>query len=148
MSAALGLDDIVVLNDFEAQALAVAALDRGQMERIGGGEGEPRGSRVVLGPGTGLGVAGLINWRGTWIPVPGEGGHVDVGPRTARDQAIWPHLEMVGGRVSGEQLVSGRGLVNIYRACAAADGVAPVHSRPQDISAAALASAVSATTRA
>ena len=70
----LGLSDIVVLNDFEAQALAVVALGAEHMEKIGPGEPEPLGSRVVLGPGTGLGVAGLIHACHRWIPVPGEGG--------------------------------------------------------------------------
>lgn len=138
MAAALDIGDITLLNDFEAQALAVVALGGEYLEKIGGRAGDPAGSRVVLGPGTGLGVAGLVNWRGTWIPVPGEGGHMDVGPRTERDLAIWPHLEKTGGRVSGEQLVCGRGLVNIYRAVAAADGLAPALQKPAEISAAGL----------
>ena len=63
------------------------------MEKIGGGEPEAGASRVVLGPGTGLGVAGLIRACGRWIPVPGEGGHMDIGPRTPRDFEVFPHLE-------------------------------------------------------
>ena len=55
------LSDIVVLNDFEAQALAVVALGEEHMEKIGGGAPEAGAGRVVLGPGTGLGVAGLIH---------------------------------------------------------------------------------------
>ena len=92
------------------------------MEKIGGGAPEPDASRVVLGPGTGLGVAGLIHACGRWIPVPGEGGHMDIGPRTPRDFEIFPHLEPIEGRISGEQILCGRGLVNIYRAVARADG--------------------------
>jgi len=134
----LGLTDIVVLNDFEAQALATAALGEEHMERIGAGAAEPMGSRVVMGPGTGLGVAGMIHVRNIWIPVPGEGGHVDMGPRTPRDLQIWPHLEPIEGRISGEQLLCGRGLVNIYRAVAAADGAAARFSTPPEITAAAL----------
>ncbi|RVA71483.1 glucokinase, partial [Mesorhizobium sp. M7A.F.Ca.CA.001.11.2.1] len=61
MFASLGLSDIVVLNDFEAQALAVVALGEEHMEKIGGGTPEPNAGRVVLGPGTGLGVAGLVH---------------------------------------------------------------------------------------
>ena len=78
----LGLSDVVVLNDFEAQALAVVALGEEHMEKIGPGTPEPAAGRVVLGPGTGLGVAGLIHACHRWIPVPGEGGHMDIGPRT------------------------------------------------------------------
>ena len=119
---ALGLPDIVILNDFEAQALAVVALGEEHMEKIGGGEPEPNAGRVVLGPGTGLGVAGLIHACGRWIPVPGEGGHMDIGPRTPRDFEVFPHIEPIEGRISGEQILCGRGLVNIYRAVAKADG--------------------------
>jgi len=135
----IGLSDVIVLNDFEAQALAVVALGREHMVPIGPEHPVLPGGRVVMGPGTGLGVAGLVHARDMWIPVPGEGGHVDIGPRTARDHEIWPHLEPIEGRISGEQMLCGRGLVNIYRAICAADGVAPEMADPADITAAALA---------
>src|SRR5690606_25915350 len=118
MISALGLDEVVLLNDFEAQALGVVALGPEHMEKIGGGEAEPASGRVVLGPGTGLGVAGLVHSRGLWIPVPGEGGHVDIGPRSPRDFEIFPHIERIEGRISAEQMLCGRGLVNLYRAVA------------------------------
>ncbi|MEP9372111.1 glucokinase [Mesorhizobium sp. KR1-2] len=138
MFETLGLSDIVVLNDFEAQALAVAALGEEHMEKIGDGEPEPNAGRVVLGPGTGLGVAGLIHACHRWIPVPGEGGHMDIGPRTARDREIFPHLEPIEGRISGEQILCGRGLVSSYRAIAAADGKEARFTTPAEITAAAL----------
>jgi glucokinase len=135
MIAELGFEDVLVVNDFEAQALAVAALPAEYREDLGTG-GEPhRASRVVLGPGTGLGVAGLVLARDTWFPVPGEGGHVDVGPRSPRDFQIFPHLEPIEGRISAEQLLSGRGLVNIYRAICLADGIEPAFSIPADVTA-------------
>jgi glucokinase len=134
----LGLRDVVVLNDFEAQALAVVALGEEHMEKIGPGTPEPTAGRVVLGPGTGLGVAGLIHACNRWIPVPGEGGHMDIGPRTSRDFQVFPHLEPIEGRISGEQLLCGRGLVNIYRAVAKADGAAPRFATPAEITGAAL----------
>lgn len=138
MLANLGLSDIVVLNDFEAQALAVVALGEDGMEKIGGGAPEPEAGRVVLGPGTGLGVAGLIHALDRWIPIPGEGGHMDIGPRTPRDFEVFPHIETIEGRISGEQILCGRGLVNVYRAVAAADGKPAPFSRPAEITAAAL----------
>jgi glucokinase len=138
MFETLGLSDIVVLNDFEAQALAVAALGEEHMEKIGSGEPEPTAGRVVLGPGTGLGVAGLIHACHKWIPVPGEGGHMDIGPRTERDREIFPHLEPIEGRISGEQILCGRGLVNSYRAIAIADGKEARFTTPAEITAAAL----------
>ena len=134
----VGLSDVVLLNDFEAQALAVIALGEEHMEKIGGGGALPTAARVVLGPGTGLGVAGLVHSRGTWIPVPGEGGHMDIGPRSPRDFEIFPHLEQLDGRISGEQILCGRGLVNAYRAVALADGREPVFTQPAQVTRAAL----------
>ncbi|MFU0505232.1 glucokinase [Pseudaminobacter sp. NGMCC 1.201702] len=139
MFSSLGVGEVVVLNDFEAQALAVVALGDEHLEKIGGGNAEPNAGRVVLGPGTGLGVAGLIHSGGKWIPVPGEGGHMDIGPRTDRDRQIFPLLETIEGRISGEQILCGRGLVNAYHAVARANGVEPLFSTPAEITAAALA---------
>jgi glucokinase len=138
MLANLGLGDIVVLNDFEAQALAVVALGEEHMEKIGGGAPEPNAGRVVLGPGTGLGVAGLVHALKHWIPIPGEGGHMDIGPRTPRDFEVFPHIEPIEGRISGEQILCGRGLVNVYRAVAKADGKPSPLTQPAEITAAAL----------
>lgn len=139
MLAGLGLSDIVIVNDFEAQALAVAALGPEHLVAIGGGRAEAESSRVVLGPGTGLGVAGLVRARGIWIPVPGEGGHVDLGPRSDREAAIFAHVETIEGRISAEQILCGRGIVNLYRAVAAASGATPALADPAAITASALA---------
>ena len=138
MAATVGLMDVMILNDFEAQALAVVALGDHHLEKIGGGDALPHAGRAVLGPGTGLGVAGLMRSDGKWIPVPGEGGHMDIGPRTPRDYQVWPHIEPLEGRVSGEQILSGRGLVNTYRAVALADGKTPAFGTPAEITKAAL----------
>ncbi|WP_407703750.1 glucokinase [Xaviernesmea oryzae] len=141
MIAALDLAEVIVINDFEAQALAVADLSEANRAKIGGGEALTDHSCVVLGPGTGLGVAGLVHARQTWFPVPGEGGHVDLGPRTPRDLAIWPHLEVIEGRISGEQILCGRGLLNLYRAICAADGKPSLYADPAEVTQAALAHA-------
>ncbi|MEK1855899.1 MAG: glucokinase [Phyllobacterium sp.] len=138
MMETLGLRDITVLNDFEAQALAVVSLEPKHLEKLGGGAGDPHGSRAVLGPGTGLGVAGMVRARNSWVPVPGEGGHVDMGPRTARDLEIFPHLEHIEGRISGEQLLCGRGLQNIYRAICKVNGTEAILQTPAEITAAGL----------
>jgi glucokinase len=129
----LGFNTVIVLNDFEAQALAVASLTDKDREQIGPVGEAPTASRVVLGPGTGLGVAGVVRARSSWFPVPGEGGHVDIGPRSERDHEIFPHLYKIEGRVSAEEIVSGRGLVNIYKAVCAADGVTPAFDTPPDV---------------
>lgn len=109
------------------------------MEKIGGGAPEPNAGRVVLGPGTGLGVAGLIRALDHWIPVPGEGGHMDIGPRTPRDYQVFPYIEALEGRISGEQILCGRGLVNVYRAIATTDGKPAPFTSPAEVTSAALA---------
>ncbi|MDX8441843.1 glucokinase [Mesorhizobium australafricanum] len=138
MFRTLGLSEVVVLNDFEAQALAVVALGEEHMEKIGGSTPEANAGRVVLGPGTGLGVAGLIYALNRWIPVPGEGGHMDIGPRTSRDFEVFPHIDKLEGRISGEQILCGRGLVNVYRAVAKADARPAPFTTPAEVTAAAL----------
>jgi len=135
MIGGLGFEDVILVNDFEAQALAVAFIEDEHRVKVGGGEIDEHSSRVVLGPGTGLGVAGLVNCRHVWIPVPGEGGHIDMGPRTPRDFEIFPHLETIEGRISAEQLLCGRGLVNIYSAICAADNVEKRESQPAEVTA-------------
>ncbi len=139
MIEGLGLEDVLVVNDFEAQALAIAHLSDEHRERLGDASGDVVASRVVLGPGTGLGVGGLLHAQNTWIPVPGEGGHIDLGPRSKRDYEIFPHVETIEGRVSAEQILCGRGIVHLYKAICAADGIEPAYSDPADITSHALA---------
>jgi glucokinase len=141
MISELGFSDVLVINDFEAQALAIASLAPNDREQIGSGLGLMSASRAVLGPGTGLGVAGLVHAQHAWIPVPGEGGHIDVGPRTDRDYQLFPHYETIEGRISAEQLLCGRGLLNIYHAVCKVDGMEPVLKTPADVSTSALSAA-------
>jgi glucokinase len=140
MISDLGFEDVLVINDFEAQALAISSLTGADArEPIGSGQDEAMASRAVLGPGTGLGVAGLVHTQHAWIPVPGEGGHIDLGPRSARDLQIWPYIETIEGRVSAEQILCGRGLLHLYHAICKADGVEPVLKEPADVTNHALA---------
>src|SRR5690606_26368455 len=109
------------------------------MERIGVGAPEPNASRVVLGAGTGLGVPVLVLALGRWIPAPGEGGLMDLLPRTPRAFEVLPHIQKIEGPISGEHILCGGGLLNVYRAVAMADGK-PVHlDDPAEVAAAALA---------
>lgn len=134
-----GLKEVVLLNDFEAQALSLPGLGDNDLDRIGGGTIKPDGARVVVGPGTGLGAGALVHAGGLWIPVPGEGGHVDFGPKTERDMAIWPHIERPSGRVEAETVISGAGMTRLYRAICAVDGVKARHQTPEAVTHAALA---------
>lgn len=137
--AAFGIDDVILLNDFEALSLSLPGLKPADVEQIGRGAALPNSARVVIGPGTGLGAGALIHARGFWIPVPGEGGHVDLAPISDADMALWPHLEHQDGRIAGETLLCGSGLVRLYRGVAAWKGVEPRLSDPAAISTAGLA---------
>ncbi len=76
-------------------------------------------TKVVLGPGTGLGVAGLV-WSGQdWIAVAGEGGHTSLGAGNPEELAILRELGQGTGHVSAERAISGPGLLALYRAVAA-----------------------------
>ncbi|WP_420335621.1 glucokinase [Roseibium sp.] len=116
MIADLGLEEVIVLNDFEAQALALPGYSGADIEQVGTGSIRANSAKFVLGPGTGLGAAAMIFAAGSWVPVPGEGGHVELGPVSEEDVQIWPHIERVGGRIGAEQLLSGTGLPRLARA--------------------------------
>lgn len=116
----LGLLEVLVINDFEAQALALPGLAGSDIEQIGGGTVREASAKFVLGPGTGLGAAALIHAANTWIPVPGEGGHVEIGPVSPEEFRIWSHIEQVGGRLGAEQILSGTGMPRLARAVSAA----------------------------
>jgi glucokinase len=124
-------DEIILLNDFEAQALAIKAIDDDEILPLGAeyndetndsNNGNPFGNAIILGPGTGLGVASLIYTHGTWIPVSGEGGHVDLGPRTDRDLQIWAALDVLDNRISAEDILCGSGLHRLYRTICKVEG--------------------------
>ncbi|MTH97476.1 glucokinase [Roseibium sp. RKSG952] len=123
MITALELENVVVLNDFEAQALALPGLSGSDIEQVGGGSALPGATKFVLGPGTGLGAAAMIHAAETWIPVPGEGGHVELGPVSDEDYRIWSHIEKVGNRLGAEQILSGMGMPRLAAAVAAERGV-------------------------
>ena len=120
-----GLKTVVLMNDFSAQALATLAVQDRDLIHLGGKAIEPGAPKLIVGPGTGLGVANLIRSDSHWVILPGEGGHMDMGPRTDREMAIWPHLKRRGGRVSGECVLSGSGLENLYQAIAATGNFTP-----------------------
>jgi glucokinase len=114
----------VLVNDFAAVARAVPGLGVDDIVRIGGGEPKAGAPKLALGPGTGLGVASVVpDGAGGWIVMPGEGGHSDLAPTNEREIAIVYQLMREHGRVSVERVLSGPGLVSLYLAVAALDGL-------------------------
>lgn len=134
----LGLDRLLVLNDFAALALSLPALAADELRRIGGGTavvGEPC---AVLGPGTGLGVAGLVKQGGAALPLAGEGGHATLSAADEREELVIAYLRREFGHASAERALSGGGLVNLYRFVCARDGIAARDLAPSDVTGAAM----------
>ena len=118
-----GLERLVAINDFTAVALALPRLTAGDRMAVGGGapvEGRPIG---VLGPGSGLGVSGLIPAGSGWVPLAGEGGHVTMAAANERESAVLELMRRGFDHVSAERCLSGPGLVNLYNSLAALDRV-------------------------
>ncbi len=137
------LEQVILVNDFGAVAWALPVLPPESLRAIGGGRARRDQPAVVLGPGTGLGVA-------TYLPGPsgaeesgrvivGEGGHGTMPAADDREAAVLSRLRARLGHVSAERVISGDGLVNLYETIAALEGLdAPPRSAAQ-ISDAALA---------
>jgi glucokinase len=137
-----GFERLKVLNDFTALALALPDLKPGELRRLGGGEAQPGAAIGLIGPGTGLGVSGLLpDGRGGHVAVAGEGGHVTLPACTPREREVLAQLAARHGHVSAERAVCGQGLVDLHAVLAAID--APDEPPPAltaaDITAAALA---------
>ena len=111
------LDDcpVALLNDLEAMAYAVPLLDEDELAVLQEGVPGPSGNAALIAAGTGLGEALLHNVDGRFIPSPSEGGHADFAPRTPREIALVAELTRMHGRVDNERVISGPGLVNIFR---------------------------------
>jgi glucokinase len=115
----LGLDTLLVVNDFAALAMSVPELGESDTVAIGGGEARPGGVIGLLGAGTGLGVAGLIPSDSGWTALQSEGGHVAFSPCDVREQEILDFCWKRHTHVSSERLISGPGLCLIHEALAA-----------------------------
>lgn len=127
------LDKITVINDFEAQALAATALPDRFLNPIGSVKPRVHGNKVILGAGTGLGIAGLIEVDNHFVPIASEGGHIDYAPQTNEDFLIFQHLKRTYARISAEELLSGRGILNIYRAICSSRNLEPIHQTSEEI---------------
>ena len=87
----------------------------------------------MLGPGTGLGVSGLVPAGSEWIALSGEGGHVTMAPMSERENAVLDLMRARFDHVSAERFISGSGLVNLYNSLAALDGVPAASYTPAQI---------------
>jgi glucokinase len=116
-----GLARLDVVNDFVALARALPYLADDEVTPLG--SPKPRAAaKIAVGPGTGLGVAGLLHVDERWIAVPSEAGHVEFAAVSPREIALCDLLRQRFGRVQVERVVSGPGLANLDWALAQLDG--------------------------
>jgi glucokinase len=136
----LGFKSLRVINDFTAIAHGVPRLAPADYYQLGSGEAQKNMPIGIIGPGTGLGVAAVVfDERGRPVPVTTEGGHVTMCANTQREWDIIAELKREKyHHVSAERLVSGKGIVNLYQAICALDGIEAKKTDPSEITKAGL----------
>jgi glucokinase len=135
---ALALDRLNVINDFTALALSVPTLQPHELMQVGRGKPVAGTAIAVIGPGTGLGVSGLLPAGEGWIALQGEGGHTAFSPTTGREIEVLRWLMQRYEHVSTERVVSGMGLENLYQSLCALDHVTAHLLSPAQVTEAAL----------
>ena len=137
IAADFSIDKVRLLNDFEAVAYSIPQMQAGDTEVIGLPDNKPKldddFNIAILGPGTGLGTAGLIRRGQALIPIVGEGGHIGFAPKSQVQVEILNALRSKFDRVSVERLVSGSGLENIYWALTRTHGEQRTQLSAQEI---------------
>ena len=131
LEGALG-SPVQVVNDFHALAMMAPVAE--PVRQVGGGAGDD-GVKAVIGPGSGLGMAGLIPNDGGWLPVASEGGHADLAPGSPLEQELLGVLQRHHGHVCWETVVSGPGLTRLHQAVAELWGTSAEALSPARISA-------------
>jgi glucokinase len=119
----LRLDALLMLNDFEALALSLPRLGATRLHAHGALP-RPAGTLAVVGPGTGLGVGGVVQTPHGWVAVAGEGGHATLAPGDDFESELLAHVRREFSHVSAERLLSGIGLPVLRNAVAAVSGEA------------------------
>ena len=117
-----GFESLAVINDFSAVARGVPLLGDGDRVQLGGGRPVAGGAIAVLGPGTGLGVSGLVPAGDGWAVIEGEGGHATMAAATRREAEVLAEVGREFGHASAERVLSGPGLVNLHAALRRLDG--------------------------
>lgn len=110
----LDLPAVRVLNDFVAAAVGLPRLAKEQLVPLVPGVAEAGGPVGLIGAGTGLGQAAVIEVAGVRVPIASEGGHVDFGPRNDVEDRLVRFVRARAGRVSRDRLLSGEGLSDMY----------------------------------
>ncbi|KIA86027.1 glucokinase [Kaistella jeonii] len=110
----LNIKRISLINDLQANAYGLSALEDSDFEMLTKGEKE-KGNAAIISPGTGLGEAGMY-WDGDYFhPYATEGGHCNFSPGNELDVELWKFLKTKFDHISWERVVSGQGIHNIYQ---------------------------------
>ncbi|WP_018606133.1 glucokinase [Uliginosibacterium gangwonense] len=119
----LGLERLTFVNDFTALALSLPYLSSTEKRQVGRGAAVEGAAIGVIGPGTGLGVSGLIPQKGRYSALEGEGGHVTLSAQTEEEFAVIAAILKTHSHCSAERVLSGPGLKTLYRALAEVRGI-------------------------
>ncbi len=139
LKQSLGVKRCLLINDFTALALSLPGLAPSDLRSVGGGVAVAGAPIALIGPGTGLGVSGLLRSAGgQYCPLSGEGGHATLAAADEHESALLSLLRGRFGHVSAERLLSGPGLVELYRASCELHGRTARNLTPTEVSAAAI----------
>lgn len=129
-----GLKSCVLYNDFAVKGYSVLDIVPSEVIQIGTGKKDKHTPFCVIGPGTGLGISFVTPTKDGWMAHDSEGGHADIAPHTPTEQRILEYLSTTDLTVSAEEVLSGRGLIGIYQALHAIEGIQlPRTILPEDL---------------
>ncbi len=134
----LGFERLDVINDYAAISYSISGLREDEQFHVGGGEAVAGFPQVIVGPGTGLGIGGVLHSEHGPIALEGEGGHVDFAPSNEQEIEVLKYLWRHHDHVPAEYLLSGMGLSNLHQALAEIAGQKTMRLQPAEISDAAL----------
>jgi glucokinase len=136
----LKLEQGITINDFEALALGLPFFTEADLDAVGSAAMGASGTRLVLGPGTGLGVGGLAQSpAGGFLPIGSEGGHVTLLPLGKREEAVFAAFEPPEAPASAEMILQGAGIMRLHAARLKVEDKGAVHETTPAIVQAALA---------
>ncbi|MGB1091462.1 MAG: glucokinase [Oceanobacter sp.] len=137
----ISAEKVLLINDFTAQAMAMVSLPENEFIKLSGSttatpaNQQQQLPQLVVGPGTGLGVAGLIPGEsGSWQVLATEGGHISYAVQHADELPVLEWFQQRHGRVSVERLLCGDGLLALYEFEAFVAGVESVCNSPAQVS--------------
>jgi glucokinase len=128
MQSRLGLARLKVINDFTALVLALPSIPLEHLVQVGGKSAPTFSPKALIGPGTGLGVSGLLptDQNDHWVAIAGEGGHTTLAAQTEIEYRVIELIRQRYGHVSAERILSGPGLVDLYLALRQLQKQAPI----------------------